>query len=33
VEEEARVYLLVNGQGTPQTADDMANAARVAEGK
>lgn len=31
--EEAAVYLLVNGQGTPQTDADMANAQRVAEGK
>ncbi|MFG1846812.1 DUF262 domain-containing protein [Micromonospora carbonacea] len=31
--EEAELYLLVNGQGTPQTDADMANAARVAEGK
>ncbi|MFI6228665.1 DUF262 domain-containing protein [Micromonospora echinospora] len=30
--EEAAVYLLVNGGGTPQTDADMANAARVAEG-
>lgn len=33
VTEEAEVYLLVNGGGTPQTDADMANAARVAEGK
>lgn len=31
VEEEAAVYLLVNGGGTPQTGADMANAARVAD--
>jgi hypothetical protein len=30
--EEAAIYLLVNGGGTPQTDADMANAARVAEG-
>lgn len=30
VEEEAELYLLVNGGGTPQTAADMANAAKVA---
>lgn len=28
--DEARFYLLVNGSGTQQTEDDMANAARVA---
>ncbi|RKR92717.1 uncharacterized protein DUF262 [Micromonospora pisi] len=33
VEQEAEVYLLVNGGGTPQTTTDMANARRVAEGK
>lgn len=33
VEAEANVFLLVNGQGTPQTDADMARAARVAEGK
>lgn len=33
VEQEAEVYLLVNGGGTPQTDDDMANAQRVAEGE
>ncbi len=33
VQAEAEVYLLVNGQGTPQTDADMANAQRVAEGK
>lgn len=34
IREEAEVYLLVNGGGTPQTDTDMANAARVAaEGK
>ncbi len=32
VEQEAEVYLLVNGGGTPQTDADMANARRVAEG-
>lgn len=31
--EEAAVYVLVNGQGTPQADADMANAQRVAEGK
>jgi hypothetical protein len=31
--EEAELYLVVNGGGTPQTDADMANAARVAEGK
>jgi hypothetical protein len=30
VADEARFYLLVNGGGTAQTGDDMANAARVA---
>jgi hypothetical protein len=30
VAEEAQVYLLINGGGTPQTAADMNNAARVA---
>lgn len=30
VQEEAAIYLLVNGGGTPQTEADMANAARVA---
>jgi hypothetical protein len=30
---EARVYQLVNGGGTPQTAADMNNAARVARGE
>ncbi len=30
LEEEAQIYLLVNGGGTAQTDDDMANAARVA---
>jgi len=29
---EAEVYLLVNGEGTPQTDADMVNARRVAEG-
>lgn len=32
VKEEANLYLLVNGEGTPQTSDSMANAARVAGG-
>ncbi|MER7937901.1 MULTISPECIES: DUF262 domain-containing protein [unclassified Streptomyces] len=32
VEEEAELYLLVNGGGTPQTNESMANAIRVAEG-
>jgi len=31
VAEEAEIYLLVNGGGTPQSAADMANAARIAE--
>ena len=31
VQEEAMVYGLVNGGGTPQTEADMANAARIAE--
>ncbi len=30
VEAEADLYLLLNGSGTPQTDDDMANAAQVA---
>ncbi|MDG4792056.1 DUF262 domain-containing protein [Micromonospora sp. WMMD1102] len=30
--EEAEIFGLVNGGGTPQTDDDMANARRVAEG-
>lgn len=30
--EEAELYLLVNGGGTPQTDETMANAVRVAEG-
>lgn len=30
VQEEAELYLLINGGGTPQTAADMANAAEVA---
>lgn len=30
--EEAAIYLLVNGGGTPQTDADMTNAARVAQG-
>lgn len=33
VQAEAEVYLLVNGGGTPQSDADMANAARVADGK
>ncbi|MFF1733710.1 hypothetical protein [Streptomyces sp. NPDC058247] len=32
IADEARVYLLVNGGGTAQTPQDMANARRVAEG-
>jgi hypothetical protein len=32
VEEEALVYLLINGGGTPQTDADMTNAAKVAGG-
>lgn len=32
VEEEAAIYLLVNGGGTPQTDADMANASRIASG-
>lgn len=32
IQEEAELYLLVNGGGTPQADEDMANAARVAEG-
>ncbi len=31
VQEEAAIYLLVNGGGTPQTDADMDNAARVAQ--
>lgn len=31
IQEEAAIYLLVNGGGTPQTEADMANAARVAD--
>lgn len=31
--EEAAIYLLVNGAGTPQTEADMDNATRIAEGK
>ncbi|MFD4576743.1 DUF262 domain-containing protein [Streptomyces sp. NPDC058417] len=31
-EEEAAFYVLVNGGGTPQTNENMANAARVAKG-
>jgi Protein of unknown function DUF262 len=30
VEQEAEVYLIVNGQGTPQTDTDMQRAARIA---
>ena len=30
IREEAETYILVNGGGTPQTEDDMKNAARVA---
>ena len=33
VQEEAAIYLLVNGGGTPQTQADMDNAARAAEGR
>lgn len=33
VQEEAAVYLLVNGGGTPQTDADMTNAARIANGE
>lgn len=33
IEEEAEIFLLVNGGGTPQTSEDMANAARIAKGK
>jgi hypothetical protein len=33
VEEEAEIYLLVNGAGTPQTDADMARADRVARGE
>lgn len=33
VQEEAAVYLLVNGGGTPQTDADMSNAARIANGE
>ncbi len=33
VQDEAQIYLLVNGAGTAQTDDDMANAQRVAEGE
>lgn len=33
VEDEANVFLLVNGGGTPQTDADMARAARVAKGE
>lgn len=32
IQEEAAIYLLVNGGGTPQADADMANAARVANG-
>ncbi|MGW7597183.1 DUF262 domain-containing protein [Streptomyces antimycoticus] len=31
VQEEAEIYLLVNGGGTPQTDTDMANATRIAQ--
>jgi hypothetical protein len=30
IAEEAEIYLLVNGGGTPQTETDMDNAARIA---
>ncbi len=33
VTEEAAIYLLVNGAGTPQSTADMDNAARVARGE
>lgn len=33
VAEEAAIYVLLNGGGTPQTEADMANAQRIAEGK
>ncbi|QKZ20335.1 DUF262 domain-containing protein [Streptomyces chartreusis] len=33
VEQEAELYLLVNGGGTPQSTESMTNAARVAEGR
>lgn len=33
VQEEAAIYLRVNGGGVPQTDADMANASRVAHGK
>ena len=32
VEDEASLYLLVNGEGTPQTDESMTNAARAAGG-
>lgn len=32
VQEEAAIYLLVNGGGTPQSDADMANAQRIADG-
>lgn len=32
IEDEASLYLLVNGEGTPQTEQSMKDAARVAEG-
>ncbi|MFF7328260.1 hypothetical protein [[Kitasatospora] papulosa] len=32
IEDEARIYLLRNEGGTAQTAANLANAARVAEG-
>ncbi|WP_435597069.1 DUF262 domain-containing protein [Streptomyces anulatus] len=33
IQEEAAIYLLVNGGGTPQTDADMGNAARIAGGE
>lgn len=33
IQEEAAIYLLVNGGGTPQTDTDMNNAARIAGGE
>ena len=32
LQEEAEIYVLLNGAGTPQSAEAMANAARVAQG-
>lgn len=32
VREEAKIYMLLNGNGTPQSDDDMTNAQRIAEG-